>query len=242
MSLAAASRESSVEDRELLADLFHALNQPLTSLRCCLELILQSPPGRLENRARRNLRLALHQAESIAWLTGRIRDVVEAGNPTGSQEGADLKDCLFETAADLLPMAEAARKRLWLDTGDSCPVNISPNRLREAIFHLIEFGVGCARAGSEIKLVAGQNDQAAVLTLQFAAGRVTKTAASNRQRLPARGLKGRLDLAIAQRIFESSGGRLEVHKQASHWSLEIRLPLAVREPALPLARPFRRPA
>ena len=83
MSLTArnARMTHSPEQEDRLANLFHALSQPLTILRCCLDLSLQKP--RSAKRYRQDLRVALQQLESATRLVVRIRELVDAGPSRG---------------------------------------------------------------------------------------------------------------------------------------------------------------
>jgi signal transduction histidine kinase len=56
--------EAEAGEQELISELFHALNQPLTTLQISLEPSLQRP--RSEEEYQQTLRRALHQAQEIA--------------------------------------------------------------------------------------------------------------------------------------------------------------------------------
>jgi hypothetical protein len=64
---------------EIITALFHELSQPLTILNCCLELSLRNPQVR--GKHRRELRIALQQAQTITRLTTQLREVVDTGKP-----------------------------------------------------------------------------------------------------------------------------------------------------------------
>jgi hypothetical protein len=63
---------AALECEELIAELFHQLSQPLTTLTCCLEVCLQKSRG---NR-KRDLRIALEQAQTITGLTAQLRQLL----------------------------------------------------------------------------------------------------------------------------------------------------------------------
>lgn len=65
-------------DNDRLAELFHELTQPLTTLHCCLELSLKKVPR--SSKSRKDLQIALQQVEQIAKLIAQIREHVETGN------------------------------------------------------------------------------------------------------------------------------------------------------------------
>lgn len=88
---------------ELIADLFHELTQPLTTLHCCLELSLRKMPRSSESR--RDLQIALQQAESIAELISQLREVLDGANATAQHHDNGRKD--FQEPA--LPLAWPSR-------------------------------------------------------------------------------------------------------------------------------------
>ena len=78
MTPEAINRTSAAREREeLITELFHELSQPLTTLTCCLEVCLQKPRG----GRRRDLRIALQQAQTITRLTAQLRELVDTGKP-----------------------------------------------------------------------------------------------------------------------------------------------------------------
>lgn len=75
------------EDSQVLADLFHALSQPLTTLRCYLDLSLRRSPSSKQNR--QELESALQAAESVIRLFADIRELLE-----GTRSGAGQRSRL----------------------------------------------------------------------------------------------------------------------------------------------------
>ena len=119
------------ERRELISDLFHALNQPLTTLRCSLELALQQP--RTAKQYRDGLSVALKHAEQIAWLATGIRELLEADDADDDRQVLALEVCLQEAVVDLLPVAETAGVRLSFRRGSPCRVFFEPRRLAKLL-------------------------------------------------------------------------------------------------------------
>src|SRR5215467_14597368 len=98
-----ADQEPAGEQQKLVSELFHALSQPITALRCSLELALytQSYPSK------ENLQTALAHAEKIAQLASGIRELVQADDPGDERVALLLKDCLRGVVVDMEAMAEA---------------------------------------------------------------------------------------------------------------------------------------
>ena len=73
-----ATTDEDYHDREqLIADIFHDLNQPLTALHCCIELCINDT--HLASKHRRDLKIALQQIDTIFDLTARLEHVVNSG-------------------------------------------------------------------------------------------------------------------------------------------------------------------
>ncbi len=218
------------ERRELITDLFHALNQPLTTLRCSLELALQQP--RTAKQYRDGLSVALKHAEQIAWLATGIRELLEADDADDDRQVLALEVCLQETVVDLLPVAETAGVRLSLHRGSPCRVIFEPRRLRQALFHLLEYVLSCSRTaaavnieteerGEEVVLVVATSPQEVLCPENSVAGPAADGPAGK-----APELARRLGLAIACGIFQAAGGGLCLEGSGDCLSVKVRLPLA----------------
>ena len=222
------------ERRELISDLFHALNQPLTTLRCSLELALHQP--RSAKQYRDSLAVALKHAEQIAWLAIGIRELLEADDAGDDRQVLALEVCLQEAVVDLLPVAETAGVRLSFHPSSPCRVLFEPRRLRQALFHLVEFVLGSSRVpaavdietaerGQEVVLVATTSPQGVPCPQNSAAGFPVDEPEGK-----ARELARRLGLAIARGIFEAAGGGFRLECSRDCLSVEVRLPLASSGP------------
>ncbi len=217
------------ERRELISDLFHALNQPLTTLRCSLELALQQP--RTAKQYRDGLSVALKHAEQIAWLATGIRELLEADDADDRQVLA-LEVCLQETVVDLLPVAETAGVRLSFHRGSPCRVFFEPRRLRQALFHLLEYVLRGSRTAAAVNIEAAERGEEAVLVVTTSSQDVpcpqnsVAGPAANGSEGKAPELARRLGLAIARGIFQAAGGGLCLEGSGDCLSVKVRLPLA----------------
>lgn len=214
----AAGNAADGEDLQLLADLFHNLSQPLTTLRCCLGLSLHKSPGK---QNRRDLEIAMRAAESVASLVAGIRELVEAPNPPPTHAVANLHECLREVVDDLGPVAESMQLTLSLVSRASAQVEIAPLRLRQALFQLLGVALESCPAGNEVQVTTREEGENAVLTIQARA----RDALSSVNRP----LQIRLALAIARRIFEMGGGRLQLQSTSDCFSLTIHLPRTTQQ-------------
>ena len=224
----AASALNESERRQLVAELFHALSQPLTALRCSLEMALSGrfAPG----PSQENLRLALEHAEQIARLATGIRELVETVTPGSPSVVINLETSLGEAVMDLVPVAESAGIQLRFHAPDACPVLAEPRRLRQALFYLVESALAAADAGESVQIEAGARDRQAVVLLTVsrntgaANGVVAWPEVAGEEK--KRELGRRLGLAIASRTFEAAGGSLYAEEGERCWRLRLQLPLA----------------
>jgi signal transduction histidine kinase len=218
------------ERRQLVAELFHALSQPLTALRCSLEMALSGrfSPG----PSQENLHLALEHAEQIARLATGIRELVETDGPGGASVIVNLESSLGEAVVDLVPVAESAGIQLRLHAPDPCPVLAEPRRLRQALFYLVESALAAAGPGESVDVEAGERDRQAMVLLTISRSRTPATGAvpwpGTAGEEKDRDLGRRLGLAIASRTFEAAGGSLYAEEDERCWRLRLRLPLAPR--------------
>lgn len=213
------------EDPQLLADLFHDLSQPLTTLRCCLDISLQKLPSANQNR--RDLEIAQEAVESVARLITGIRELVEPPCPTQLHATADLDECLGGLVDDFRPVAESMQRTLSLISKASVQVAIEPRRLRQALFHLLGIALRYCQAGTILHITTLGEVENATLTIQ--GNTVDQPVAVDVL------LQARLALAIANRIFWAVGGRLQLQSGSGCFSLTVHLPRTLHQSLPPEA-------
>ena len=224
-----ARRPADAERLQLISDLFHALNQPITALRCSVELNLLQP--RTAEQYCLALQNASEHGERIAQLSNGISALLQTDDPGDEREAISLDACLRETVADLQPVAEAADLKLTVERLTPCRVFLEPRRLRQALFHLFEFVLTSRPAGGVVTLIAEESRTDAVVVLTAAGGEYL----CNEELSPAEAgareqeLNRRLSFAIARGIFERAGGSLHELRDRPCTRIKLRLPLAARQ-------------
>jgi signal transduction histidine kinase len=203
------------EPRQLLADLFHALSQPLTTLCCSLELTLQQAATAEEYRA--CVTRALADAERVSWLSTGIRELLEAGHAGEDCESLPMQAAVQATIGDLLLLAESAGVRIGYLPGETGPVWFEAQRLRRGLFHLLGFALSAGGQGATVRIELAE------------AGEEVELALSGEGRaLVEDQLERRLGLGIARAIFESAGGSFRVEQAEQGWSVVVRIARAGR--------------
>jgi len=225
---AAPSRASTESERQrLIADLFHALNQPLTTLRCSLELTLVQP--RTPEQNAETIKLALTQAEHASWVAAGLRELVSSDDPGEEREVLELEVCLQQVVLDLLPLAEAAGVYLSVRRSSACSVFFEPLRLRRALFYLLEYALETVPRGATIKIEICEQVGEAVLSLAASSPGNTAEPAMPGAAESSDGLEQqlsrRLQLAIARSLFEAAGGELRAESSQHAFVLEVKLPV-----------------
>jgi signal transduction histidine kinase len=227
MRPAAASGKPALDsDPQLISELFHALNQPITALRCSLELSLHRP--RAAEQDRNTLRMALDQAEQIARLSTGIRELLEADDPGDNCEVLALQGYLREAVSDFQPVAEARGIEMVLRSEGACHVRLEARRLRQALFCLLESVLNASPPGTAVAIEIVERGSDSVIALAWAERDMNLRHPSALLELetPVREPSQRLGWAIARRILETAGGTVSGSSQAGCGRVELRLPLA----------------
>jgi len=200
-------------NRNSLAKLLHALNQPLTALQCCMEVALLSP--RTPEQYVRGLREGLE-------LTERMRVLVEAiwNAAVGEEERSDglettdLIALLRECLVDLRPVAEANSVCITFDCEHSpLPVRAGHKKLASTIFRFLESVLSLAARGSAIQIETGGGQPSeGSMRIRWRAER------------PASEYSGpELGLLVAQADLERRGAEWERDRKGSLETVTVRL-------------------
>jgi hypothetical protein len=142
--------------RRPVAQLLHALNQPLTGLQCSMEVALATP--RTTEQYARGLREGLQLTERMRALVEALREVTDlAEGPDERSETFEVKTVVDETLDDLGPVAEAKNVRLAFNYPASVCLEVKAERrnFTTATFRLLESVLSLAVRGSELSLAIG---------------------------------------------------------------------------------------
>ena len=213
------------EDPQLVSDLFHALNQPITALRCSLELSLQRP--RMAGQYRDTLQAALQQAELVAgWAVG-IRALLQADDAGDDLQVLALDRFLREAVAHLQPVAESLQVEFGLHCDSAGCVLFEPRRLQQALSGVLDFAIALSSAGATVVVDARDRDREAVIVLATSPrdGPSGNSSAGQPPKDAGRILRQRLGLAIPRRIVAAAGGSLQAETSRGGLRIQLCLPL-----------------
>jgi len=230
---------ASCDYQQVLADLFHALSQPLTTLQCCLSGSLQRPQS--AEKYRKDLQIALRQTESVVFLTSALRELMACDAGSGKPQPCDLNACMREVFDDLLPIAKSAKLKLNLiGSSGPCLVKLEAARLRQALYYMMEAAISYARPRSAFTIdVAGTKTEVRFALRISVPARKPLTVFLRPSAADIASLRRRVTLAIARCTVESAAGRFQIRGGSRYVTFSIRLQRFPREPSLPLVSPSR---
>jgi signal transduction histidine kinase len=213
-----------IAGRSPLAQLLHALNQPLTGLQCSMEVALAGT--RTPEQYRQGLRDSLALTERMRALVEAIREVAEGLDEDEDKneipnEMTDLAAILRETVNDLRPVAES--KAIRIETEFDCSfiivVRVGRQRLVGIAFRLLDSVLSLAAEGSAMKISAAKAETG---TAQSGDLLRIRWEANDEARQPSS--RPELGLLVAQAGFERCGAGWQRMRDGKQETLSIRLP------------------
>jgi hypothetical protein len=217
---------------DLLGELLHSLSQPLTGLRCCLELSLEE----VAEQRQESVAMALQQTEKVVAMIQLMREYLDAGQPGPSRFSTALLPALRNLIEDLASIAAVRDVEVHVRFAGSCraTVPVPEARLRLALQYLIMAVIDAQPAGGGVTLALMESPAGTVLrTERDSAARLPprETLASTSASAAASTLR-RAKRAIASRVFESAGASLVFEDESGDAGFVLRLPIrAAARPA-----------
>lgn len=178
--------------QQFVSDVFHSISQPLTALRCSIELALMQD-GNAEHY-HNALQEALTHADRVTGCAEFLRVMAEAEDP-GHPCDTDLYGCVSRTIEEFAPVFEANGRKMEARQGSNVRVRIDPQKLERALFLLFDF---CAAEGLDVMLHVEERGQ---LQVRFGDrqvdGQVNNTRAQQ-------------SLDLAKRMLAATGAQIDV--------------------------------
>jgi hypothetical protein len=143
---------------DLLGELLHSLNQPLTSLRCVLELSIDD----VEEQQKKSMLAALQQTEEVIGAVQLLREYLDA-DQTGTQAAScALAPALVKVAEELSTVAAVRGVWLSLEGSSSAALPMPESRLRLALQYLIASMIEGQQPGGKV-LICLEEDAAGTI-------------------------------------------------------------------------------
>jgi signal transduction histidine kinase len=190
-----------MQDQAVLGELLHSLSQPLTTLRCSLELSVEEIAGHKQDA----VSIALEQAERVIGMVKLMREYLDAEFGTPPLHPVALAPALSEVVEQLSSVTAARQIRVQLTGTSAASISVAEPQLQMALQYLINALIELQPANREIVLRLEENPSESLLRGQVA--RSIGTAVQPRHD-PVGVTLRRVKLAIASRVLESGGASL----------------------------------
>jgi hypothetical protein len=192
----------------VLGELLHSLSQPLTGLRCSLELSLQLPLDRsieeVTEQQQASVSAALQQTEKVIGMIQLMREYLDAEETAAQAFSSALAPAMRSVIEELSSIAAVRGVRLRLVGTCMATLPVPESRLRLALQYLIATMIEAQPAGGKVMLLLGEGPAGAVLRVEGERDfQQQKPSATN----PQTSLR-RARIAIASRVLESAGASL----------------------------------
>jgi signal transduction histidine kinase len=236
---------------DVLGELLHSLSQPLTGLRCSLELSLEE----VAEQQHESVAIALQQTEKVIGMIQLMREYLDAEQPGPAAFPVALAPALRNVIEELASIAAVRDVQLGFVGTCTATVPVPEARLRLALQYLIATLIEAQPAGGRVLLALTESPAGTVLRAQGeSASREPKfgkldfhalaQSATSRQtkRDPLRATSAttstlrRVRLAIASRVLETAGASLVLgdgdgdHTGVDPTGFVLRIPRRVAPP------------
>ena len=181
--------------RDMLAQIFHLISQPMTALQCSLEFALNT----LEDprQCRTWVETALENSERLRCRLSLAREIAEAAEPGDPGRTAELRSVLEEALSEAEPFFPGASERPHLRC-DEIKVSGERCRLLRAFLHILQH-LSAGNATTPDRPAIWVERQAELIEVRFL--RFVLRRSANKDQV-------RSQLEIAKETFESAGGGL----------------------------------
>ncbi len=186
-----------------LSENVHELAQPLSILQASLELALLSPITAEQHQdvaesALREVRRAVECMQFIACLT-RFQQ------PAADVREVSLRAALEGVISDLQRTLESAQVELLICASEhDSLIRISPVRLRQMLFYVLQAVQGCSRPGDLVHIEIQQQGGNVLLWIEQSLGRSDQ--AEGNAAFPVSDNAIKRALALAEAIVSNAGG------------------------------------
>jgi signal transduction histidine kinase len=202
-----------VRPQGVLGELLHSLSQPLTGLRCSLELSLQRPVQlaieQIVYRQQESAAGALQQTEKVIALVQLMREYLDTERGGTEACSTALAPGLRSLVEELGLVAAVRSVRLRLIGTCSALVAAPESRLRLALNYLLATIIDAQPEGGKVMLLLGEGPAGAVLRVEGEpARREQKLRRTEQSAANLEAELTRVRIAIASRVLENAGASI----------------------------------
>lgn len=192
----------SMPEPEFLGELLHTLSQPLTSLRCSLELSIEEPA----EQRQQNVAAALEQTERVIGVVKLMQEYLDCESANHTEAQTLLADAVHRVLDKISVLAEARQIRVYVRGTCRALIRMPEERLLAALQYLIGSVLEMHPMGSAVRFALQDVGTESVLTVQ-ALPETSVEAAGVRD--PVGATLQRVRIAIARRMLEAAGASLQ---------------------------------
>ena len=229
MSAHAASANAG--NQRLLGEMLHSLSQPLTSLRCALELSVTG------DRNLQSVSAALEQTDAAIRMVRLMREYLDSETNRTEMSSIALMPALQSVGEDLASIAQVKGVHLAIAGSSDSTLQVEEPQLRLALQYMIQSLVDRQMAGNKVILLVRDNAVETVVwaeaehTFHLSGGveaqkRLSVSTGLRRSNKPDRDSNGatmrRVQLAIATRVLGNAGAEVKIDESTP--SFVIRIP------------------
>lgn len=221
---------------DVLGELLHSLSQPLTSLRCSLELSIEE----VAEQQQESVAVALQQTEKVIGMIQLMREYLDAEQPGPETFSSALAPAMRSVIEELSSIAAVRSIQLRLVGTCTATLPVPESRLRLALQYLIASMIEAQPVGGKVMLLLGEGPAGAMLRVEGESGfreLEQSTTSPQPKRNPAMTTSTlrRVKLAIASRVLETAGASL-VFGDVGHTAVDLtgfvlRIPRRLGPPA-----------
>jgi hypothetical protein len=197
----------------VLGELLHSLSQPLTTLRCSLELSLDHATEEVTEQQQASVSAALQQTEEVIGMIQLMREYLDAEQPGREAYSTELAPVVRNVIEELASIAAVRGIELRLVGTCTASLPVPEMRLRLALQYLIAAKIEVQPVGGRVTLLLGEGPAGAVLRVEGERAARERVQGAPSSRATA-GLAGtmstlrRVRLAIASRVLATAGASL----------------------------------
>jgi hypothetical protein len=200
MSTSSHSLQKRPQNPDVLGELLHSLSQPLTSLRCSLELSI----GEVAEQQQEGVAVALQQTERVIGMFQLMREYLDTGQPLPEAFSCALAPVTRNVIEELSSIALVRGVQLYLVGTCSATIPVPESRLRLALQYLVTTVIEAQSVGGKVMLLLGEGPAGAVLRGEGEPGFREPSFQESFGTTTLRQVK----LAIASRVLENAGASL----------------------------------
>jgi len=208
---------------EFISTVSHELRTPLTSIRGALGLLSAGLVGEVSEKASNLLRIAVSNSDRLVRLINDILDLerMQSGRAPLSFRRTTLSEVAQQAVDAMMPMADAAKIRIVLETGTAA-VDADPDRLLQVLTNLLSNAIKFSPEDATIRVLIKAGSEGATLSvidqgrgipadkLESIFDRFQQVDASDSRQKGGTGL----GLAICRTIVHQHNGRIWAERNA----------------------------